>query len=187
MKKVLLQLTLNTDVNTLELGLAEEIKNEDTLYDPETHSSKIKSICDLKRKPTNQIELLEQIIIAENEEDKTVRSFKDISLSKAFSFEIKSNKPMSYKSKRLMPKRKIRSECNVLKQIGNFNWINKTPKRKRRSSQMLLTIKNNIEDNFQNLKNPDIFYSNAFQRIKQFTQTTEQRLDSILSLLKQCK
>ena len=168
-------------------SINEEIKNEDTLYDPETHSSKIKSICDLKRKPTNQIELLEQIIIAENEEDKTVRSFKDISLSKAFSFEIKSNKPMSYKIKRLMPKRKIISECNVLKQIGNFNWINKTPKRKRRSSQMLLTIKNNIEDNFQNLKNPDIFYSNAFQRIKQFTQTTEQRLDSILSLLKQCK
>lgn len=32
MKKVLLQLTLNTDVNTLELGLAEEIKNEDREY-----------------------------------------------------------------------------------------------------------------------------------------------------------
>ena len=32
MKKVLLQLTLTTDVNTLELGLAEEIKNEDREY-----------------------------------------------------------------------------------------------------------------------------------------------------------
>lgn len=32
MKKVLLQLTLNTDVNALELGLAEEIKNEDREY-----------------------------------------------------------------------------------------------------------------------------------------------------------
>ena len=168
-------------------SINEEINNEDILYDPETHSSKIKNIYDLNSKPTNQIEQLEQIIIDDNEDNKTVRSFKDISLSKAFNFEIKPNRPVSHKSKRLVPKRKIRSECNVLKRIGNFNRIYKPPKRKKHSSQMLLTIKNNIADNFQNLKNPDIFYSNAFQKIKQFSQTTEQRLDSILSLLKQCK
>ena len=56
---------------------------------------------------------------------------------------------------------------------------------KKATKNVLNKIANNIEMNFQNLNNPEQFYSNAFSKIKNERKSISKKLDGILSLLKQ--
>lgn len=57
-------------------------------------------------------------------------------------------------------------------------------KKKTKAAEVLEKIESNIEQNFQNLKNPDKFYSNTFSKITLTNKTINKKLDSIYELLK---
>ena len=56
---------------------------------------------------------------------------------------------------------------------------------KKRSST-LKSIENNIEDNFENLNNPQQFYQKTFSLIKEKKKTINKRLDNIYNFIMHC-
>ena len=92
------------------------------------------------------------------------------------------NKPKSKKSEDLTGKQ---IDLNSLHSIKHKRNMLSSSRIKKVSNNVLNKIANNIEMNFQNLNNPEQFYSNAFSKIKNERKSISKKLDGILSLLKQ--
>ena len=92
------------------------------------------------------------------------------------------NKPKSKKSEDLTGQQ---IDLNSLHSIKHKRSIMNQPRMKKATKNVLNKIANNIEMNFQNLNNPEQFYSNAFSKIKNERKSISKKLDGILSLLKQ--
>ena len=92
------------------------------------------------------------------------------------------NKPKSKKSEDLTGKQ---IDLNSLHSIKHKRSMLSSSRIKKVSNNVLNKIANNIEMNFQNLNNPEQFYSNAFSKIKNERKSISKKLDGILSLLKQ--
>ena len=73
------------------------------------------------------------------------------------------NKPKSKKSEDLTGQQ---IDLNSLHSIKHKRSIMNQPRMKKATKNVLNKIANNIEMNFQNLNNPEQFYSNAFSKIK---------------------
>ena len=71
------------------------------------------------------------------------------------------------------------STCQDLKNI----WLKKP---KKKTSEIIEKIENNIEQNFENLKNPGLFYSKAFAKFQQSPTlcNIDEKLDLIFEKIK---
>ena len=73
------------------------------------------------------------------------------------------NKPKSKKSEDLTGQQ---TDLNSLHSIKHKRNIIIQPRMKKATNNVLNKIANNIEMNFQNLNNPEQFYSNAFSKVE---------------------